>query len=75
MWIDINKGYISESTIEYVERKVDGSATAICIHLVSGRTIDITGELSRRILEYVDSNKVQFVDQLYNPVGLNGITL
>jgi predicted translin family RNA/ssDNA-binding protein len=75
MWIDINKGYISESTIEYIELVVDGNVTSIRMHLISGRTIDITGELARRILEYASRNKVEFLDRLYNPINLDGLTL
>jgi hypothetical protein len=75
MYIDINKGFISESTIEYIEEIVDGNVTSICIHLISGRTIEITGELARRILEYASRNKVEFLDRLYNPIDLNGLTL
>jgi hypothetical protein len=75
MWIDIVKGYVSESTIEYLELVSDGNVTSIRMHLISGRTIDITGELARRILEYADRNKVEFVDRLYNPIGLDGLTL
>lgn len=75
MWIDITYGYINETTIEYIEIISDGSTTGISMHLISGRAIEITGESARRILEYAQSNKVQFVDNLLNPVGLNGVTL
>lgn len=75
MWIDINQGFISESTIEYIERVGDGSTTTIRLNLISGRTVEVTGELARRILEYADRNKVQFVDRLDNPVGLNSVSI
>lgn len=75
MWIDIIHGYINEAAIEYIEFVSDGNITTVVLHLISGRTVDVTGELARRIIEYARANKVQFVDRLYNPVGLNGITL
>lgn len=75
MWIDITYGYINEGTIEYIELVSDGNVTQVLMHLISGRTIEITGESARRILEYARSNKVQFVEKLFNPVGLNGVTL
>lgn len=75
MWIDIVHGYISEAAIEYIEVVTDGSTTRIKLNMVSGRIVEVTGELARRILEYADRNKVQFVDRLDSPVGLNGISL
>lgn len=75
MYIDIIQGYVSEEAIEYIEKVVDGNKTSIRIHLISGRSIEMTGELARRILEYADRNKVQFLDNLDSPVGLNGISL
>lgn len=75
MYIDIIQGYVSEEAIEYIEKVVDGNKTSIKIHLISGRSIEMTGELARRILEYADRNKVQFLDNLDSPVGLNGISL
>ena len=75
MYIDIVQGYVSESTIEYIEKIVDGNVTSVKLNLVSGRTVEVTGELARRILEYADRNKVQFVDRLDTPIGLDGISL
>lgn len=75
MWIDIVHGYISEAAIEYIEVVTDGSTTRIKLNMASGRIVEVTGELARRILEYADRNKVQFVDRLDSPVGLNGISL
>ncbi len=75
MWIDIVHGYISEAAIEYIEVVTDGSTTRIKLNMVSGRIVEVTGELARRILEYADRNKVQFVDRLDSPVGLNGMSL
>jgi hypothetical protein len=75
MYIDIVHGYVSEEAIEYIEKVADGNVTSISLNLISGRTVEVTGELARRILEYADRNKVQFVDRLDSPVGLNGISL
>jgi hypothetical protein len=75
MYIYINKGYISESSIEYIELVADGNVTSIRVHLISGRTVEVTGELARRMLEYADRNKVEFLDRLYNPINLDGLTL
>ena len=75
MWIDITKGYISEGVIEYIERVTDGNVTSVKLHLISGRTVEVTGELARRILEYADRNKVQFIDNLDSPIGLGSTSL
>jgi hypothetical protein len=75
MWIDIVRGYVREEAIEHIEFISVGNVTSIRLHMISGKTIEIAGELARRILEYADRNKVQFVDRLDSPIGLNGISL
>lgn len=75
MYIDIVHGYVNESAIEYIELIVDGTTTSVSLHMISGRTVEVTGELARRILEYADRNKVQFVNRLDTPVGLDGISV
>ena len=74
MYIDVNVGYVNESGIEYIEIILNGNVTKIALHLISGRSVEVEGELARRILEYARMNKVQFMSKLLNPVGLNGET-
>lgn len=75
MWINIIHGYVREEAIEHIEFVVDGNVTSLLLHMISGKTVQVSGELARRILEYADRNKVQFVDRLNSPIGLNGISL
>jgi hypothetical protein len=75
MWIDINQGYINENTIEYLEKINEGNKTSLRFHLISGRVVEIEGELARRILEYAVTNKVFFMDTIFSPIGQNEIQL
>lgn len=75
MWIDIIHGYVNESCIEFIENMSVGDGVKVRLHTVSGRTIDVSGIFAINILNYARLNKVQFVSQLQNPVGLSGGTL
>jgi hypothetical protein len=74
MWMDVIHGYINPVLIEYIEVVSKASKPIIVLHMVSGRAMDIEGDLARDILEYARMNKVQFTKKLFNPVGLNGET-
>jgi hypothetical protein len=74
MWIDIIHGYINKDAIDFIEDLKDGQNTVL-LHMRGGEKIELKGKIAVNVLDYVRLNKVQFVDQLYNPVGLNGVTL
>jgi hypothetical protein len=75
MWLDITTGFVNEASIEYIEVVSDGAEPFIRLHFISGRVVEITGGLAKRILVYARYNKVQLIDNLDHPISYNNTGL